>query len=97
MKVGIHTLNDLTAGDIIVIEKYYTGPQLSEYWYRRPWKVEILYDGAVTVIGLNKNKTDKTIGTSKIITERMLNYVKIYKITTQDDLNEFIINTKHHN
>jgi len=101
MKTGVHNLDDLKVGDTIVVERWHTGPQLADYWYKRPWQVEHVYDGTVrktlVVIGLNKNHTDRRIGLPKALTERMLEYGKIYKLTTAEDLATWVDDYKYRN
>ena len=100
MKTGIHTLKELAIGDIVVVERYHTGTQLADYWYKRPWKVEAIYIGSRgpsgLLIGLNKNKTDETVGYTKVITEKMLEYAKLYKLSTKEELENWI-NSQRYN
>lgn len=99
MKIGIHDVKDLTVGDIVVLEHYHTGTDLADYWYKRPWRVENKHVGdirtVVVVIGLNKTDINRTNNVVKGITTKMLDYAKLYKLTTTEEVLQWINNQKY--
>lgn len=72
MKTGVYDLNTVNVGDIIVIERYHTGTQLANYLYKRPWRVQYVYDTGenqrLDVFGMNLNDTNRTVGRLTSIT-----------------------------
>lgn len=99
VKIGIHNVKDLKIGDVVVLEHYHTGTDLADYWYKRPWRVENIHLGnirtVVVVIGLNKTDINRTNNAVKDITDNMLDYAKLYKLTTTPDVLTWINNQKY--
>ena len=99
VKIEIHDLKDLKVGDTVVLEHYHTGIDLADYWYKRPWRVENIYVGNIetvaVVIGLNKNDINRTSNVIKDITNKMLDYAKLYKLTTTPEVLQWINNQKY--
>ena len=98
MKIGIHDLNDLTAGNIIIFERYYTGSQLPDYLYKRPWRVDEVNknntETTITIIGINKNDITQTNNRIKVIKQKMLNCAKFYKFTTDKEIKDWVDNLR---